>query len=106
MPSDRPTRSHGTFTPASTIGRVLTRGGHPPFLTRRDTAFGGHRSTWDRDMKVVVVRHRCGDDIPDDQQDTEQAEMLALYEQFLTGKGYRVERSATGWLLVHPKTTT
>lgn len=97
-------KPHGTFTPASTIGRVLSKEGYAAFLVRKNYAYGGHRCHWDRAGGVVTVFYRCGDDIPDSQQAAERAEMLGLYEEFLKEKGYRVERPESGGsLIVYPK---
>lgn len=92
----------GTPTFATTIGRVLKSAGYSAFRARKDTAFGGHRCSWDAQHKVVRVGYWCSDDTPESQHDAERAEMLGLYEETLTGKGYRVERSP-GVLRVHPK---
>lgn len=108
MPSDRPARPHGTFTPASTISGVLKRAGYSQFNVRTSvhTAFGGHRCSWDRLQEIVRVVYWCGDDAPDDAdaREAERTEMLDLYEQTLTEKGYRVERTTSRRTLrVHPK---
>lgn len=106
MASDRPSRPHGTFTPASTVGRVLSRAGYKPFQTRRDTAFGGYRCTWVPHQSVTEVRYRCGDDTPEESRDVERQDMLSAYDELLTSKGYTVEWSASGYALhVHPKAT-
>lgn len=102
MASDRPKKPHGTFTSASTIGRVLTRGGFPAFAVRKGVGYGGHRCSWDKINKVVRVGYRCGDDTPDDRQDSERREMLGLYAQLLESKGYDVRRSF-GTLYVDPE---
>jgi hypothetical protein len=103
MPSDRPTRPHGTFTPATTIGRTLTTAGFKPWVSRKDIAFGGHRCSWDKDLHLVRVGYRCGDEVLDKaEQEAERNEMLDQYEQLLTSMVYPVERS-TATLYVDPK---
>lgn len=97
MPSDRPKKPHGHFTPASTIGRVLTRGGFHPFRVSRGIGFGGHRCSWDEVNRVVRINYRCSDSTPDDQMDAERAELIDLYAEFLKDKGYHVKR--TRWAL-------
>lgn len=102
MPSDRPQRPHGTFTPASTISRVLSAAGYRAFRARRDTAFGGHRCSWDRARQVVRVGYWCSDDTPQRDQAAEREEALALYMRHLTARGYQVERAGESALYVHP----
>lgn len=92
MPSDRPNKPHGTFTPASTISRVLTSAGFVTSAIRKGEALSGHRCSWDRVNHRVLVGYRCGDDTPDSSMHAEHTEALSLYEQVLTAKGYRVER--------------
>lgn len=104
MPSDRPTRPHGTFTPASTISRVLGAAGYKAFRARRDTAFGGHRCSWDQNQQIVRVGYRCGDDTSETDRQTEREHALTLYMQHLTAKGYRVERDE-GAVYVHIEKT-
>ena len=99
MASDRPSKPHGTFTPASTVGRVLSAAGYKPFQTRRDTAFGGHRCSWIPYQNVTEVRHRCGDDTPEEARDVERQDMLTEYDQLLTAKGYVVEWIGSGYAL-------
>jgi len=110
MPSDRPKRPHGTFTPASTIGRVLTGAGYGAFHARRDTAFGGHRCHWDERQGLVRIGHWCGDDTPETDRETdretERDHALTLYAQLLTSKGYRIVRTVTGSLYVAPTKET
>lgn len=104
MPSDRSTKPHGTFTPASTISRVLGRAGHRSFQVRKNTAFGGHLCRWEQAQQLVRVVHRCGDDTPDDQREAERTEMLTAYRDVLVAAGYPVEWDATRYaLLVDPK---
>lgn len=102
MPSDRPTRPHGTFTPASTIGRVLSAAGLKAFFVRKGVAFGGHRCAWDADRKMVRVGYWCGDDTAPAVQQAEQEERLTTYTEFLTSKGYHVKRTGS-FLYVNPK---
>lgn len=101
MPSDRPKKPHGRFTPASTIGRVLSRAGYGREIIRRGVGYGGHRCTWDHFHGVVLVGYRCPDSTPASKADAERAEMFDLYEQVLTAKGYRVERTDR-FLFVNP----
>lgn len=99
MTSDRPTRPHGTFTPAATIGRVLSQAGYKAFTTRKDTAFSGHRCTWDPSQNVTTVSHRCGDSTHAEALDVERQDMLTEYEQLLRAKGYVVEWIGSGYAL-------
>lgn len=97
-------KAHGTFTFASTIGRVLSLSGYGPFRIRKGIGFGGHRCRSVEYRKAAMVTYLCRDDTPDDQMGAERAEMLDLYEQCLTAKGYRVERDERS-LTVYPKDT-
>lgn len=99
MSSDRPKRPHGTFTPASTISRVLGAAGYKAFAARKDTAFGGHRCSWDQTQGEVRVGYWCGDDTPDADRASERAEMLAVYLGILTAAGYPAEYDSTGYAL-------
>lgn len=101
MPTDRPNKSHGTFTPASTIARVLTGAGYHRFQVSRGMGLGGHRCSWEKVQEVVEVRYWPGDDTPESRVDTERAEMLTQYAQILTGRGYHVEHVGSS-LRVNP----
>lgn len=104
MSSDRPSRPHGTFTPASTVSRALGAAGYKAFRARKTTAFGGHRCSWDKDQEIVRVVYRCGDDTPEADRQPEREEMLTIYMQILTAKGYQVEWDSTKYALyVHPE---
>lgn len=100
MPSDRPTKSHGTFDPATVISRILTGAGYPSFAVRRGSGFGGHRCRWDGVRKVVQITYWASDSTPDSLRDVERAEMLDGYTEILTEKGKRVERTADGRMLI------
>lgn len=108
MPSDRPSKPHGTFTPASTIARVLSRAGYAKFhvRARTHTAFAGHRCSWDRGTATTRVTYTCADDSPvgDDARRAERADMLTAYEELLTAKGYVVQWVGSGYALsVYPR---
>lgn len=93
MPSDRPTKPHGRFTPASTVGRLLTAAGYGAAFIRKGIQFGGHSCSWDEIRKTVLILYRCHDDVPDDAMAAERKEMLDLYAELLLSKGYAVERA-------------
>lgn len=86
MPSDRPSKPHGTFTPAATIALILVGAGYKPFAVRSNVGQGGHRCTWDKDRRAVRIVHRCGDG----QDASERDELLTAYWELLTSKGYVV----------------
>lgn len=101
MPSDRPTKPHGRFTPANKISRVLGSK-HKKWVARATTAFGGYRCTWDAVQGLVRVTHRPGDEVTDEEaRRTEREEMITEYEQTLTERGYHVQREH-GVLYVNP----
>lgn len=102
MPSDRPTKPHGTTTPASAISGVLGRAGYKASLRRKGEEFGGHRCSWDRHQRLVAVGYRCPDTTPDDAADAEHAEMIGVYAAELTAQGYRVVKSNDRFLYVDP----
>lgn len=92
MPSDRPNKPHGRFTPASLIGRMLSQGGYGRAIIRKSEALGGHKCSWEPDQQRVWVRYQVRDITPITEQNAERTEMLDLYEELLTSKGYRVDR--------------
>lgn len=103
MPSDRPSRSHGTFTPATAIGRILSAAGYKAFRARKNTAFGGHRCSWDQNQQIVRVGYWCSDETLEADREDERQHALTLYMQHLAAKGYRVEWAADKYsLYVHP----
>lgn len=89
MPSDRPTKPHGTFTPASKISRLLGTE-HVRQVKRPNCAFGGFACTWDPISERVRVGHYPGDDVTDDNdRRRETEEMLGRYARMLNAHGYR-----------------
>lgn len=93
MPSDRPKKPHGAFTPASAIGRVLSAAKHKSWAVRGGVGLGGHVCRWGVWMGRVSIHYRCPDDMPESEMDEARSHMLDLYEELLTSKGYRVERT-------------
>lgn len=91
MPSDRPNKPHGRFTPASTVGRLLTAAGYGAAFIRKGFQYGGHSCSWDELTKRTWIRYRCPDDLPDSMMEAERKEMLDLYKELLLNKDYTVE---------------
>jgi hypothetical protein len=92
MPSDRPNKPHGRFTPATTIGRLLSAAGYGRAFIRKGIGYGGHLCSWDERRQQVWIRYRSHDDTPAEDLAAERDEMLGRYTVLLASKGYEVER--------------
>lgn len=105
MASDRPTRPHGRFTPASRISAALTKAGYAKFLVRNSVpvAYSGFNCSWEKNTSQTRVSWRPGDDVRDDQIEGERTHMLAEYAGVLSKLGYTVTESHSA-LYVPPKT--